>query len=266
MRVAIVGCGNMGASLASRLHATSELFLYDHSLEKAESLAQKGYGVACKEMKDALHPAEVILLVVKPQNMKEAAVIIDAQLQKHQMIISLLAGTPLTVLRRFFSAERMARMMPNLPLVYGEGVIGLSADEKMTPNDKDLLTHVFEPLGEAYWISEEKMDALTALTGSGPAFFFAMVEAMIEAGVAMGFSAKESQDLVYMMLKGSVTLLKKTDKPPREFIQQIASPQGTTIAGLNKFEELGLSQSIVSGFLASYKRATEFSTAWEEDI
>ncbi|MBI5274323.1 MAG: pyrroline-5-carboxylate reductase [Chlamydiales bacterium] len=260
MRITIIGCGNMGGGLAGRLSQTNQLFLYDRGMEKAKDLAHKGYGIACKNITEALHSSETIILAVKPQDLQQAAALIKEGLQENQMIISLLAGTSIKTLQQYFQAIRMVRMMPNLPLLYGEGVIGLSSDEQTKKEDKDQLTKTFELLGKVYWLSEEKIDALTALASSGPAFFFAMVEAMIDAGIAMGFTPHDAQGMIYQMLQGSLTLLEKTCKHPGELKWQVTSPQGTTIAGLKRLEELALRGSIINTFLASYDRAKELSS------
>ncbi len=265
MKITIIGCGNMGKALAQRLSQTNQLFLYDHHIENAESVAQDGYGKACKDIEDALHASEMIILAVKPQNLKQVATLIKDSLQENQIIVSLLAGTPNIALRRCFPTAHIVRMMPNLPLIYGEGVIGLSSDEKVQKEDKEHLTKIFEVLGKVYWIPEEKMDGLTALTGSGPAFFFTIVEAMIDAGIAMGFTAKDAQGLVYQMLQGSLVLLEKSAQHPGELRWQIASPQGTTIAGLRKLEELALRGGIINAFLAAYEHGRNHSSQSEED-
>jgi pyrroline-5-carboxylate reductase len=170
----------------------------------------------------------------------------------------LLSGTTLNTLESFFSPSRIVRMMPNLPLIYGEGVIALCADDRKA-EDKDRLQKIFEVLGKVYWLPEEKMDALTALAGSGPAFFFVMVEAMIDSGIAMGFTAADSQKIVLQMLQGSLTLLEKTGKHPGELKWQVTSPQGTTIAGLKRLEELALRGGIINTFLATYERTRQLS-------
>jgi len=254
MQIAIIGCGNMGSGLAQRLSQTNQLFLYDHTNKKSELLAEKGYGKACTSIIEALSSSEMIILAVKPQNLKQLAELIKDHLRDSQTVVSLLAGTTFETLRQSFPYVQIVRMMPNLPLIYGEGVIGLSLSKKMKNEDKEHLTKIFESLGKIYWLSEEKIDALTALAGSGPAFFFVMIEAMIDAGIAMGFSASDAQSLIYQMLKGSLTLLEQTSKHPGELKWQIASPQGTTIAGLKRLEELALRGGIMNTFLAAYDR------------
>lgn len=258
MQISIIGCGNMGSSLASRLSQSNQLFLYDHNNGKSESLSQKGYGKACKDILEALRSSEMIIIAVKPQDLKQVAELIKTHLKDSQTVVSLLAGTTIATLKQYFPSVRIVRMMPNLPIVYGEGVIGMTLGKKNKSDDKHL-TKVFESLGKIYWIPEEKMDALTALAGSGPAFFFSMIEGMVEAGIAMGFTSSDAQSLTYQMLRGSLTLLEQTSKHPGELKWQITSPQGTTIAGLKRLEELAVRGGIMNTFLAAYDRANQLS-------
>lgn len=255
MKISIIGCGNMGRALAERLSVDNELYLYNHHAEKAEHLESKGFGKAYRNIKDAIHPSHMVILAVKPQNIAQAAESIRDSLQDHQILISLLAGTTIEALKQHFPKAQIVRMMPNLPLIHGEGVIGLSSDEKIKKTVEERLKKTFEPLGKIYWFPEEKIDALTALASSGPAFFFAMVEAMIDAGIAMGFTAADAQEITYQMLQGSLALLKDRSKHPGELKWQIASPQGTTIAGLVKLEEQAIRGGIINTFLAAYNRS-----------
>ncbi len=197
-----------------------------------------------------------MIFAVKPQNLEEVAALVKEDLRKDQVVVSLLAGVSLEILQKCFATANIVRMMPNLAVIYGEGVIGLTS----TQGIDERLTKTFEPLGKVYWLAEEKMNALTALTGSGPAFFYVMIEAMIEAGIAMGFPAKDAQELIHQMLQGSLTLLEKSAKHPGELRWQIASPQGTTIAGLKKLEECALRGGIINTFLAAYERSCELSS------
>lgn len=249
----------MGNALALRLSSTQELQFYDHHEEKANHLAQAGYGKAFKNILDAIHLSEMIILAVKPQNLQEVAELINDHIQKNQVIVSLLAGISLNALRQSFPQREVVRMMPNLPIIYGEGVIGLSVNDHLKEIEKDHLMAIFKPLGTIYWLPEEKFEALTALAGSGPAFFFVMVEAMVDAGIAMGFNSKDAQGVVYQMLQGSLTLLEKTRKHPGELKWQVTSPKGTTISGLRVLEEHALRGAIINTFLATYNRAKDMS-------
>jgi pyrroline-5-carboxylate reductase len=257
MQIAIIGCGTMGSGLAQRLSETCRLCFYDRNSEKAKKLEKAGYGKAYKGLKDALQGSEWVILAIKPQNLKEASEAIRKELKKDQILVSILAGISTGALKGFFPGVKIVRMMPNLALIYGEGVIGLSSQENLSQKDQEALTRAFEHLGKIYWLPESKIEGLAALAGSGPAFVFTLVEAMIDAGVAMGFAAKDARDLVCQMLQGSLTLLEKTEKHPGELKWQITSPQGTTIAGLRKLEESAVRGGIMNTFLAAYERSKE---------
>ncbi len=259
MKITILGCGNMGEALAQRLSANNQLYLYDRHIEKAKMLEQEGFGRAAMDIKEALAHSEVLILAVKPQNLKEAAGLIGKTLKKEQILISLLAGVSIETLKRTFSSKTIVRMMPNLALIYGEGAIGLSSDENMLKKDKEDLNQILDSLGKLYWLPEDKINALTALAGSGPAFFLVMIEAMVDAGIAMGLPVIEAQDLTQQMLRGTLTLLEKSSKHPGELKWLIASPQGTTISGLKRLEELALRGGIMNTFLAAYDRANYLS-------
>ena len=260
MKIAIIGCGNMGSALAQNLSKTHSLYLYDHHIEKALKLHQEGFGLAAQNIDNVIENVELIILAVKPQNITELSDLIGKRLKKEQILVSILAGISIQTLKELFSNSYIVRMMPNLALLYGEGVIGLSADEDISKEIKENLTNVFELLGKIYWLPENKIDALTALAGSGPAFFFVIIESMIDAGIAMGLTVSEAQSLTFQMLKGSITLLEKTSKHPGELKWQITSPKGTTIAGLKTLEETNLRGSIINTFLAAYNRANQLSS------
>ncbi len=255
-RIAIIGCGNMGEALAKRLSPFYPLFFYDKNRKKAEHLAHENHGQACSTVKEATQSAKAVILAIKPQSLKESASAISSELKEGQMIISILAGTSLSVLRRYFPHCSILRMMPNLALLYGEGIIGVTSDATV---QREEWSKLFEHLGKVLWLPEEKMDAFTALTSSGPAFFFVLLEAMVQAGVKMGFSSQDSGDLVGQMIRGSLVLLEKSQKHPLELIRKIASPQGTTMAGLQKLEESAVSDGIIEAFMAAYARARELS-------
>jgi pyrroline-5-carboxylate reductase len=233
--------------------------MYDRHFEKAEFLAQQGYGKACKTIQEACLHSEIIILAVKPQNIEKLAESMRKELTNDQLLISLLAGTTLETLSHYFPSSKIIRMMPNLPLIYGEGVIGLSSAETIKEEEKKQISKIFELLGVIYWLPEEKINALSSLTGSGPAFFYLMMEAMIESGIAMGFTAVDAQKLVAQMVRGSLTLLEKSCKHPGALKWQITSPQGTTIAGLKKMEEAAVRSGIINTFLATYERANALS-------
>ena len=150
-------------------------------------------------------------------------------------------------------------MMPNLAITCGQGAIALVADESVLEDRKILISDFCEPLGKVYWISETKINAFTSLAGSGPAFVLAMIESMVEAGIAMGFNAQDAQGLTLQMMSGTIALLSSQGDHPGSLRWKISSPGGTTIAGLKRFEEGSIRGNIMNVFLAAYERAKELS-------
>lgn len=245
----------MGRALACRLSKTSQLYFYDHTNGKAEIFEREGFGKAFTNLDEPLKLSDIVILAVKPQNLKEVAE--KLQLKKGQTLVSILTGASLSVLKEYFPEAAIIRMMPSMAVAYGAGVIGMCANE--SSEVKDSISKMFESLGKLHWLPESKINALTSLTGSGPAFFYSMIESMIDAAIAMGFTAKEAKELVYPMLQGSLTLLEKSGQHPGELKWQITSPQGTTIAGLRKFEESAVRAGIMNTFLSAYDRANELT-------
>lgn len=265
MRIAIIGCGNMGTGLAEQLGSFHELSLYDRDWNWTQELACKVKGKAHENLIKAVEQAELVLLAVKPQNLKEVAYSFDNQLRSDQIIVSLLAGTPLSILRSYFSQSPIVRMMPNLALRYGEGVIGIVDSPDLSMELKKELQNALSPLGLIYWLKEDLIDSLTSLTGSGPAFVLTFIEAMIEAGITMGFQARDAQELIFQMIQGTLALLQKTGKHPAELKWQIASPGGTTIAGLRTLEKGNVRSGIIETFLAAHQKSRELAKDHEQD-
>lgn len=256
MHLTIIGCGNMGSALAQRLSPHYKLFLYDRNVEKTEHLEKQGFGKACKQLPETLRQSDIVILAIKPQNLHEAIdLIYQNGKSKKPLLVSLLTGTPLAKLQNHFPNYKIIRMMPNLPMIHGEGLIGLSASDDISEKEQQPVTELCQHLGKVYWIPESKIDAFTALAGSGPGFAFVLIEAMIDAGINLGFSVKDSQDLVHQMLKGSLLLLEKSGKHPGELKWQVTSPAGTTIAGLRQLEKSAFRGAIIDTFFAAYERA-----------
>lgn len=261
MRIAIIGCGVIGSAFAKRLYSAHELYLYDRKWETTKALATEVASQACLTLEEAVKSADWIILTVKPQNLNEVANQMGSFLKSNQLLISSLAGIPLKQLNSHFPTPSILRLMPNLAVMYGQGVIGMTDQNLHSPEVKQELEAAFSPLGKVYWIPESKMDAFTSLTGSGPAFAFILIEAMIDAGIAMGFHSHEAQELVYQMLQGSLALLKETGQHPDELKWKITSPAGMTIAGIRHLENEGVRGKIMNAFIAAYERASQLKNS-----
>lgn len=263
MKIAIIGCGNMGTGLAEQLSPHHQLFLHDRNWSRTQQLAERVKGTALQDPGIAVEEAQLIILAVKPQNLKELSEKIAPHMKQDQIVASLLAGIPLSALRKHLPGPIIVRMMPNLALRTGMGVMGMVDAPDIPTKLKDELTELLAPLGLVYWLKESQVDALTSLTGSGPAFLFAFIESMIHAGTAMGFQENEAQNLVLQTLKGCLALLQNTGNDPGKLVQQIASPNGTTIAGLKVMEKENIKGVMIKTFLAALHRAQEMAKSQE---
>jgi pyrroline-5-carboxylate reductase len=256
-KVGIIGCGHMGAGIARKLSTRQQVFLSSRDREKTKLLAEEIGAKAVEHLEELVNKTDMIILAVKPQNLMEVADLLQGKLREAQSLISILAGTSVDKLKQTFKANSVVRMMPNLALLYGEGVIGLAGED--SPETKRNLASIFGCLGHLHWMSEEKLDALASLTASGQAFVYVLIEAMVEAGIAMGFPAEEALALILEMMKGSITQLRESRKHPAELKWQVASPGGTTIEGLKALERGGVRAAILEAFLATYDKGKKLS-------
>lgn len=254
MKIAIIGCGTIGSSMAARWSPTHKIALYDRTFSKAQNLAEAIQAKAFSSATEAIAGRKVILLAVKPQNLAEASELIYKSLQSDQLLASVLAGITLESLTKYFPNAQIIRVMPNIALRYGQGVIGLSDYEPLIPFTKDEIQKLFLPMGWIHWMKEDKMNALSSLAGSGMAFAAAIIEASVEAALAMGLNAEEGLKIILEMFAGTVTTLQQTGMSPSALKLEVTSPGGTTIAGLLAMEKAGLRAAIMETFLATYQR------------
>jgi pyrroline-5-carboxylate reductase len=259
MKIGIIGCGNMGGALARALPSEYLLLFYDQNQEKMEKLSSEGCGRACKEIDEVILDADVLILAIKPNDLKNIADVHSYKLGEDQIIVSILAGTSLADLRRYFPVGKIVRMMPNMAIMVREGIIGLCSDEVQT-------MEIFATLGKVIWIPEEKMDTLTSIGGSGPALFFEIIEAMIGASQTLGFSEKDSRGLIYQLIKGCLALTEQIPQHPVQLQKQISSPGGTTIEGLKVLKQSDLGKIIADAFRAAEERAFQMSLHPEKTL
>lgn len=259
MKIGIIGCGNMGEGLARRLSEKYPILLYDRHEQKREKLASEIKGKASDSAAQLASEADVIILAIKPHHFSEVAVQIYQSLKPEQLVISVMTGISLNTMKGYFTVSHLLRMMPNLAVRYGKGVVGLAENPQLSAAMKKTIEDLCAPLGKYLWLGEEQLNGLTALTGSGPAFVLVMIEAMIDASIAMGFSAEQGRMLTLQMLKGAISMLEESGKHPGELRWEVTSPSGTTIAGIKSLEDEGLRAGIINTFLSTYQRAHAIS-------
>lgn len=238
MKICIIGAGTIGKGMAARLEKEHTVYLQDRA--------------NLKDLRKRLADSDVIIIAVKPHSL-HALEQEMGEIEGNKILISVLTGVTHKILKDYFPHVPSVRVMPNLALTTGKAVLGV-AENAESAVLKNQLEALFKPLGNCYWIPEEKFDSLTSLTGSGPAFVLVMIEAMVEAGISLGFSHRESLELVLQMMEGTISLLRE-GKHPAEIKWQIATPGGTTIEGLKALEDKGLRSAVLAAFQAAADKA-----------
>jgi pyrroline-5-carboxylate reductase len=236
-KVCIIGCGKMGTAIAHRLGADNVVALYGKNGDV-----------------EAIKASDIIILAIRPQNLDTLSKEILQLVNKKKLLISILAGVSRDKLRNYFIDVPILRVMPNIAITTGTGVVGIAESPDITPSLKNLVNELFAPLGTIHWIREDQINALSALTGSGPAFACVMIESIIDAAIQMGFKPEEGKHLTLEMLSGIVEMLKETNKHPAEVKWEVTSPAGITIAGINALEKNGVRSGIMQAFLAAFER------------
>lgn len=254
MRVAILGCGTMGSAFARQLSKKGhQLLLLDRNRERCAHLAEE-LGAECADDPKAATKADLLLLAIKPKDLPALAKAIgplDAQI-----LLSILAGTSLEQLKAHFPGSQIVRGMPNLALTAGETVFALVEDPHLTVETREMTQHLLDGMGLIFWTGEEKIEAITALAGSGPAFVIAFIEAMTESGVLMGLKAEEALSLTLQTVIGAVALIEEHgEEHPAKIRWKISAPGGTTIEGMRAFEKAAVRSGVMDTLLATYEKA-----------
>lgn len=265
MKIAIVGCGNMGMAFAKSflqydLVKKEDLLLVEKSAERGEALRAAKAGVVVETISPHVGEYDLIILSVKPQDYLAVAESLKEVIQYNQVILSIMAGTPIAKIQQTLNHSLVVRAMPNTPAMLGMGMTAYAAAKEVDIQQLRKIENLINATGRSVFLEDESLiDAVTALSGSGPAYFFYLIKAMIEAGKRMGFEEGMASLLVKQTMLGSFHLINNADKNLDELIKAVASKGGTTEAALKRFEEGNLDETLIAGIEAAQKRATELS-------
>lgn len=263
MKVVFIGLGNMGASLAKAVAkevASTDLFLVNRSPQKVEEFISQ-YGGTASDLEQVFQEAEVIFLGVKPYQicplLEEYQDILGQR--SNLLLVSMAAGLELEQMASVVKNERVGliRIMPNTPVTIGQGVISLTRSQAVTDKQVAQVKQLLAGAGALYEIEEKLMNPATAIAGCGPAFVYQMIEAMADAGVAMGLPRSQSLQMAAQTFKGAASMVLETGQHPGSLKDAVCSPGGSTIAGVNRLEQVGLRGDIIAGVEAAYKRTQE---------
>jgi pyrroline-5-carboxylate reductase len=262
-QLAFIGGGNMAEALLRGIIAANrvppEAILATDVREERRAHLRTTYGIAVSsDNAAAARQAETVLLAVKPQIMDRALADLKDAVGEAQLLISIAAGiSTASIADRFLHPVRVVRVMPNTPALALEGMSALARGRHATPQDLDTARRLFEAVGKAVVVDEALMDAVTGLSGSGPAYVFLIVEALADGGVKMGLPRDVALALAAQTVKGAAQLVLDTGKHPGELKDMVASPGGTTIAGLHALEQGAVRAALVNAVEAATRRSQE---------
>jgi pyrroline-5-carboxylate reductase len=264
-KIAFIGGGRMAEALIkglinSKKTAPAEIIASDIQQTRRDFL-KKNFGVkVTDDNRDCVEFADTLVLAVKPQFMRDA--IRGLKVNPGQLVISIAAGIPLSTLQKYFEGNPVIRVMPNNPALVGAGISAIACGELVKDKDKNKAETIFRSVGEIVAVPEKMMDAVTGLSGSGPAFVYSFVEAMAEAGEGLGIPKETAQKLAIETLAGAAETLKKTGKTAQELKEMVVSPGGTTLAGLKVLEDRDMRSIVIDAITGAARRAKELSKEW----
>jgi pyrroline-5-carboxylate reductase len=259
--IAFIGGGNMASAIIGGLlksgRAPGDVLVLEPYAEQRSKL-QRELGVITLEAPGSvLQRADTVVWAIKPQNFKAAA---EANLPHigKALQFSVMAGIRSDDMARVLGTERVVRSMPNTPALIGQGIAGLYARPAVSAKEKHEIDKLLAPTGKTLWVAQEKdLDAVTALSGSGPAYVFFFVEAMVQAAVEMGLSAEQGKQLALATFSGASALAQQSPEPPSVLRERVTSKGGTTYAALTSMQASGIGEAIVKALKAAQQRAAE---------
>lgn len=267
MKIGFIGGGAMGEAmirgvLAKGLSAPRDIGVTDISASRLDEL-RTTYNVKTNEDYQAtLEGADAVVLAIKPQNLAEVMPLLKGRLAKDQLVLSIIAGARIATIADGLDHRPVVRAMPNTPAQVGAGMSVWTASSEVSQRQKELAGSILKALGKEIYVPDEGyIDMATAVSGSGPAYVFVLMESLAAAAVDIGLPHEMAQELVLETVLGAARLAHDTGTPPGELRERVTSPGGTTAAGLQKLYEGNIEAIIASAVSAAYERAKELGTA-----
>ena len=265
-QIAFIGGGNMATSIIGGLIRQGDInpqliHVADPNEEQCQHLEKTFKVTTHADGSAAITNADIVVLAVKPQVMKSVLSPLASTLkQQNSLIVSIAAGITTSSLRQWSGCSTIVRCMPNTPALISQGATGLYATDEVSIEQRQKTDALLRAVGTTAWLKEEsEIDAVTAVSGSGPAYFFLLIEAMIEAGQTMGLSPEASKLLTLQTAAGASQLALNSDVEPAELRKRVTSPGGTTEQAILSFEKAGFREMVENALKAAQTRAEELS-------
>jgi pyrroline-5-carboxylate reductase len=269
LEIAFIGGGNMASAiiggLLKRGLAATQIQVIEPFAEQAERLKAQFGVLVLSSVEASLTRADLVVWAIKPQIFNQAALQVRAHTLK-ALHLSVAAGIRSDSIARWLGTERVVRAMPNTPALIGQGMTALLARPAVTTADREVVEAVVDTTGAHLWIEhEEQLDAVTALSGSGPAYVFYFIEAMVEAGTEMGLDAAQARELAIGTFVGASALAQASDESPQTLRERVTSKGGTTSAALTAMTNSGVKQQFKQAMQAARERAAELGDEFGAD-
>jgi pyrroline-5-carboxylate reductase len=262
MRIAILGAGKIGESLIAGLRSSdwADIVATSRREERAAELSERHGIEATTSNSQAIAGADVIVLAVKPQDIETLLGEVGHLLGPEQTVVSVAAAIPTASIERHLAADvPVVRAMPNTPATVHEGIAGVCAGRHAAREHLDRAETVLRAVGDVVEVPEDLMDAITAVSGSGPAYFALLAEAMIEAGILLSLSREVTTRLVVQTMLGTARLLRDESMHPVELREMVTSPGGTTIRAIRELEQAGVRAAFLNAINAAMERSKELA-------
>ena len=262
-KIGFIGAGNMAAALIkgivqSGVRGKEELAASDKDPQAIKNISDRFGIMGCSSNMELVNECPIVILSVKPQNMKEVLEEIREEIRGHHLLVSIAAGISLEMIHDVIGMDiPLIRVMPNTPSLVQKGVSALAGGVRAAPEHMDIVQAIFQAVGDTVSVDESMMDAVTALSGSGPGYVFRIMECMVSAGVSSGLDREISRRLVVQTFLGSACLAKESGNSLSRLREMVTSPGGTTAAGLAVFERMGLEKIIRDVVDAAFNRSLE---------
>ena len=263
IQVGIIGAGTMGEAFIAALIrcgiSPSSISVVVRRPERGEELVSR-YSIVVEPLEQSLQRSDVVILGIKPQGLSELMPEISPHIKANALVVSLLAGKTISTISAGLSGHQsIARVMPNTPTLIGKGMAGYSLSQGVSAAQKEFLEKLLAATGKAIEIPEDLQNALTGTSGSGPAYFFRFVEAMVDGAVAMGLREEDATTLTIQTIVGAAALLDESDDSPTRLREKVTSMKGATAEAIAVFDQAGLSEIVAKAMAASARRAGELA-------
>lgn len=263
-KLTFLGSGNMAEAIFKGIISSSlmgaENIICNDKIEDRLSFLSDTYGVQTSlDAKECVSLADVIFISVKPQNVNDLLTLVSENDLKDKLFVSICAGVLSASIESVLGEAKVVRAMPNTPALIGKGFAAVAAGKYATPSDVDLVKNIFKAVGDALEVKEEMLDAVTAISGSGPAYVFYFLESMVAAAKDIGFSEEEAKRAVFATFEGSLALAKKSEDSLELLREKVTSKGGTTEAAIGVMEETKIKDNIALAIMAAKDKSVLLS-------